>query len=334
MEDCEQFVAEWQGSGKSLETLVTLLRNRLTFIFHEISDEALVYTVFEVLNSRGLQVSWFDRLKSMLMAIVFESETGNSSESINEIHELWAKIYERVGLRLGLSPESLRFAATLRSPKRPYRPLGEEDAVGLLHGQSTEGPKQAIETTTWLKDVTGAVDKLTADRRKNAVTRIAQARMVAVAVHLRQDFTEDERAEILRRWESVTFRIYGMFDKDARTAVGDYVSLAWSIVNDSLSPDEVSERLSRIGRSFPIAEAVKELGRRDCYTDWTEELRYFLHKYEEHLAARAGQKFSNEQWQKIWEASAAKSIEHIRPQSWWTKKSVDPDLTKMHGSAT
>ena len=58
------------------------------------------------------------------MSIVFESETGNSSENINEIHQLWAKIYERVGLRLGLSTESLRFAATLKSPKRPYRPLG------------------------------------------------------------------------------------------------------------------------------------------------------------------------------------------------------------------
>ena len=331
MEDCEQFVADWQQDGKSLEALVTLLRNRLTFIFHEISNEALVYTVFEVLNSRGLQVSWFDRLKSMLMAIVFESETGNSSENINEIHELWAKIYGRVGLRLGLSTESLRFAATLRSPRRPYRPLGEEDAVGLLHSQSKEGPKQAIATTKWLNDVTGAVDELAADRRKNAVTRIGQARMVAVAVHLREDFTEDERTEILRRWESVTFRIYGMFDKDARTAVGDYVSLAWSIVNDHLSADEVFERLSRIGKYFPIAEAVKELGKRDCYTDWTEELRYFLHRYEEHLAARAGQKFSNEQWERIWEASAAKSIEHIRPQSWWTKKSSEPDPIKMHG---
>ena len=331
MEDCEKFVADWQHDGKSLESLVTLLRNRLTFIFHEISDEAQVYTVFEVLNSRGLQVSWFDRLKSMLMAIVFESQTGNSREHIKAIHELWATIYACVGLRLGLSTESLRFAATLRSPKRPYSPLGEEDAVSLLHSLSEEGSKQAIETTTWLKDVTKAVAMLADDRRKNAVTRIGQARMVAVAVHLRQDFTEDERAEILHRWENVTFRIYGMFDKDARTAVGSYVSLAWSIVKELLPSDEVLKRLSEIGESFPIAAAVEELEKKDCYTDWTEELRYFLRKYEEHLAAQSGQRFSNEQWERIWEASPASSIEHICPQSWWTKEGSEPDLTKMHG---
>ena len=115
MEDCEQFVADWQHNGKPLESLVILLRNRLTFIFHEISDEALVYTVFEVLNSRGLEVSSVDRLKSMLMAIVFESETGNSSEAINEVHELWAQIYRRVGVEVG--PEH-RIAPFRRHPAK------------------------------------------------------------------------------------------------------------------------------------------------------------------------------------------------------------------------
>ena len=49
--------------GKSLESLVTLLRNRLTFIFHEISDEASWYTpcsrysTAEVSRYRGSIVS-------------------------------------------------------------------------------------------------------------------------------------------------------------------------------------------------------------------------------------------------------------------------------------
>ena len=331
MEDCEQFVANWQRDNKPLETLVTLLRNRLTFIFHEISDEGLVYTVFEVLNSRGLAVSSFDRLKSMLMAIVFENETGSRSEIINQVHQLWAQIYGRVGLRLGLSTESLRFAATLRSPTRPNRPLGEEGSVSLLHGQSKGGPKQVIETTVWLRDVTNAVDDLTASRRRNAVTRIVHARLVAVAVHLGKQFNEPEKAKILRRWENVTFRIYGMFNKDARWAVGDYIRLAWSIVNEDLTVGEVLNGLSKIGESFPIDRAVEELAKADCYTYWQEDLRYFLHKYEEHLAEEAGQNFSNTQWDRIWESGPASSIEHIRPQSWWNKKSNEPDLTKMHG---
>ena len=330
MEECEQFVCRWQNANNSLVELVTLLKNRLTFILHQISDESLVYTVFEVLNSRGLDVSWFDRLKSMLMAIVFDS-SANSSEIIDTVHSLWTQIYGRVGLRLGLSTESLRFAATLRNPVCPSRPLGEEDAALVLYSQSRGGSDKVIETTRWLKDVTVAVDRLAADRRRNAVTRIAQARMVAAAVNLRQDFSASERSRIFRRWERVTFRIYGMFRKDARWAVGDYVRLAWRIVNDQLSSGETLKELSAIGRKFPVEDAVENLRDENCYTYWGEELRYFFHKYEEHLAREAGQDFDNEQWHRIWTASTARSIEHIRPQNWWISRGKESDEGKMHG---
>ena len=315
MEECEEYVNNWLSRNKSLETLVSLLKNQLTFVLHEIGDESLVYTVFEVLNSRGLVVSWFDRLKSMLMATVFDINTGSKDEFIDEVHLLWTDIYRCVGLRLGLSTESLRFAATLRATECPSRPLGEEEAALLLSSQSASGPTEVLETTKWLKDVTEAVDMLTADHRKNAVTDIVQARLVATALHLRGDLSGEEKDEILHRWENVTFRIYGMYNKDARTAVGDYVRLAWRIVNKNLNATKIKEELSAIGAAFPIAGAVKSLQSRDCYTARQEDLRYFFYRYEEHLADEAGLNFDNEQWSRIWEASAANSIEHILPQS-------------------
>ena len=326
MEDCEAFVADWQRNGNSIESLISLLNNRLTFVFYEIGDESLVYTVFEVLNSRGLEVSWFDRLKSNLMAIVFDSEDG-TIEVIDEVHQLWRQMYECVGLRLGQSTESMRFAATLWAPERPNRTLNPEDAARLLTDRSKSGPEEVITTTQWLREVTVAVDSLAADVRTGAVRRIAQARIVATAVNLRGDFTDDEREAILSRWENVTFRIYGMFRKDARWAVGSYVRLAWSIINEGLTADDVLDSLSDIGKEFPIAEAVDHLRKTDCYTYWGEELRYFQYRYEEHLAEKAGQNFKNEQWNHIWEGTAASSIEHIRAQSRWGN---EPDLTKMH----
>lgn len=331
MEECEKFVAEWRKEKGSLLELLILLKNRLTFVFHEIGDESVVYTVFEVLNSRGLDVSWFDRLKSELMAIVFESSTGNRDEIINEIHQLWTDIYACVGLRLGMSTQSLQFAATLRHPHyAPNRPLSEEDSAALLARQSKDGPAKVIEVTRWLKSVTETVDRLVADRRKNAVTRIKQARLVATAILLRQDLTEIEKVGLLRRWENVTFRIYGLFNKDARTAVGDYIRLAWNIVNKSPSYDDILKTLSSIGSAYPIEKAVDNLRKKDCYTGWQDELRYFFNRYEEHLAKESGQTFNNEQWNRIWEASAADSIEHIRPQSWWYSMGVEPYPENVH----
>ena len=328
--DCRGFVADWQAADKSLGDLVGFLKNRLTFVFHEIADEGLVYTVFEVLNSRGLDVSWFDRLKSMLMALVFEAENGNKSEIINEVHQLWTDIYRCVGLRLGLSTESLRFAATLRCLHCPSRPLGEEDATELLRNQATGGLDKVIEVTKWLKAVTEAVDRLQADKTRNAVTEIAQARMAAAAVYLRSDMAEAEKARILRRWENVTFRIYGMFRRDARTAVGEYVRLAWGIAKQGLSADQILKRLSDIGAEFPSGDAVEKLRRTDCYARWGDELRYFFYRYEEHLARRAGQNFNNQQWERIWQSSAVDSIEHIHPKSSWELLGREADPVQVH----
>ena len=56
--------------------LVILLKSKLYFILHVIDDEGSVYTVFEVLNSRGLEVDWLDKCKSMLMGIAFEKLKG------------------------------------------------------------------------------------------------------------------------------------------------------------------------------------------------------------------------------------------------------------------
>ena len=100
--------------------------------------------------------------------------------------------------------------------------------------------------------------------------------------------------------------------------------------NGSLSHDDILKRLSSIGSAYPIEKAVDNLRERDCYTGWQDQLRYFFNRYEEHLAKESGQNFNNEQWNHIWEASAADSIEHIRPQSWWYSIGFEPSPEDVH----
>ena len=315
MEDCEKFVLNWTEDGYSLPELVGHLKNKLTFILHELEDEGIVYTVFEVLNSRGLDVSWFDRLKSMLMGAIFETGSGNEEEVIDEVQTLWSEIYRIVGLRMALSTEILRFAATLKLSEPPNRLSGEEDAARSLLVLTEQRSDGVIEVSQWLKSVTEAVDELSEDVRLSAITRISHARLLAVAVSLNANLSQKEKEDVLFRWEKVTFRIFGMYNKDARTKVGDYVRLAWTILNENPSHDFLINALSEIGEGYEIEGAVKELERTDCYSGWREDLRYLLYRYEEHLAEEEGQNFDNEQWNRIWKSSTADSIEHIRPQS-------------------
>jgi hypothetical protein len=80
--------------------------------------------------------------------------------------------------------------------------------------------------------------------------------------------------------------------------------------DDSTEALEVAIRALGTGE-FAIKPAVEQLSNEDCYEAWEEELRYFMFRYEEHLSAKQGQTFSNEQWERIWENAPAKSIEHI-----------------------
>lgn len=315
MEECEAFVVSWTGKGQTLARLLALVKHRLQFIFHEISDEALVYSVFEVLNSRGLEVSWFDRLKSVLMGIAFEAQGEDSKEATDELHRIWGDIYACAGLHQDWSTEALRFAATLRSAEQPRRPLNEADSVEELRTKADRTARGAIDVSNWLLDVTRAVDRLRSDRRLDAVTDIVQARLLAVAILLRGDLSQADRDDLLNTWERVTFRIYGMYRKDSRTKVGDYVRLAWECKAESPTVEKIRAGIRAIGNDFPIAQAVEQLKDANCYEEWQTDLRYFLFRYEEHLAREGGAKFENAHWLHIWSVTPSRSIEHVYPQS-------------------
>lgn len=315
IEDCRRYVKKWKAQGRELLSLATLLKNKLYFLLHEIDQEKIVYTVFEVLNSRGLTVSWIDRLKSILMGMAFDLPKVNSAGVIKDLRTAWRDVYSVIGLRQGLSTESLRFAATLKVKSAPSRPLSEEDSVDALRADASGSAANVRKVATWLLDVTKACDVVMANMRMNAVTRISQARLLAVAIELRSDLSKMEKETLLSRWEKVTFRIYGMLGYDARTKVGDYVRLAWRVNNEKLSAAKISAAIGEIGRDFSINDAIEELQGANCYEGWETELRYLMFRYEEHLSKMRGMKFRNEQWEKIWLASPSESIEHIFPQS-------------------
>jgi hypothetical protein len=314
IEQCVEFVEKWQAKGESVLSLAALLKNRLYFLLHEINDEKTVYTVFEVLNSRGLVVSWLDRLKSILMGSAFELKKANQEGVISELHTTWRDIYSLIGLRQGMSTEALRFAATLHTEEAPSRPLGEQDAVDALRAKATNA-RRIRDVASWLLRVTQACDAVVANVRINAVTRISQARLLAAAIHLRDDIETPDRDKLLKRWEKVSFRIYGMLPNDARTRVGDYVRLAWQVINEDLDVDNIDTAIGEIGESFSIEDAVEGLRGANCYEGWENELRYLLFRYEEYLAKKQKMNFRNEQWEKIWMVSPAESIEHIWPAS-------------------
>lgn len=139
---------------------------------------------------------------------------------------------------------------------------------------------------------------------------------MACAILLTDSFTPEEKEIALNQWECVTFRIYGLCDKDSRTLVGDYTSLAHRVINGRINSFvELLISLLKLGEDYPVDEAVECIRKGNCYEGWETNARYMLCRYEEHLAKEHGAVIESDMWQQIWSASAAKTIEHIYPQT-------------------
>ena len=114
-----------------------------------------------------------------------------------------------------------------------------------------------------------------------------------------------------------------MCGTDARKEKPNYVRLAWKTWNEpECNADDILNDLKGLGANYDIEKAFSEVP--NCYTRWSEELRYLLYRYEEHLAKQQGLSLNNVQWQSIWDDSAANSIEHILPQSSGSREPLDP----------
>lgn len=316
--DCEEFVKRWVAQNETLIVLLKLLGNRLGFIFYILDDEGSVYTVFEVLNSRGLEVDWLDKCKSMLMGVLFEKlDASVAREHQQEVHQTWSKIYRVLGSRSVPGHEILRFAATLIQKDEPSKPLAAEAAFGFFRDLCMAQPTKVVEVSTWLCDVAASLDELCSNPRLAAVTDIAHARLLAVSLMQTDALNSSSRQEALALWEKISFRIFGLYRRDSRTAVGEYVRAAHKIHAGRLKTKEgILQAMRQIGKAFPVEQAVLERKKdADWYNGWEPDLRYFLHRYEEYLCDLEGGGVAPELWEQIWRSSPNTTIEHIHPQT-------------------
>lgn len=322
--ECAAFVDKLAGgnAGRILE-LTRLLKSRLTFVFYELEDEATVYRVFETLNSRGLVVDALDKCKSMLMAITAEKSAGRAkADVLDELHKTWSAIYKTIGLDEVDGEELLRFSATLWKKEDSSRVLSAADSLELLRTSCTSGDIETIHGATEnMLRVGTALRRVLAQPDKKAVTEIVHARLLAVAIDLAPGLTDAEKAVALEQWERVTFRIFGLNRKDARTKVGDYTRLACRVFAGrdplgrrylTLSLSAVLTALRTIGKDYPADQAADRLRTENCYEGWETELRYFMYRYEQHLAAA---KPNDVVWNAIWRDTAYRTIEHVFPES-------------------
>jgi len=318
--EINKFIAKWEKANRTLMDLLRLIRNRIGFVVYDTEDKYDVYTVFECLNSRGLTVDWLDKTKSALMGVAFEKSKSRevAVDQIKELNDQWANIYNEIAQYPVPGQEILRVSATIFIGKGIGRPLSAEESINSLRNYCTTAEK-TIEVTGWLHAVTEKLVKMHKSRQWAPITNILQVRILAVSLMLTDSLNDNERETALEQWECVSFRIYGLFNKDSRTKVGDYVRLAVYVMQKAEGVEnfnEIMKALRELGAEHPIKDAVDEFIREPKYYGFEEECRYILWRYEEYLADEQGAEINKELREDIWSArSPSETIEHIFPQN-------------------
>jgi hypothetical protein len=332
--DCRNFCEEW-GKTQDLLSLLRLVLQRLGFVVFDTEDSRVVYTVFEVLNSRGLVVDWIDKTKSVLMGRTYElsASPAATDAEMGTLQGIWGEIYREIAKEDLPGDEILRITATLYYGPGQGKPRSAEESLDLLRKECTsfEKPQQI---SMRLLDVARKLVELYGSPHLGPITEILHARLLAVAIKSAKGVNDEERRKLLEQWERITFRIFGLFNKDSRTKVGDYVRLASKIVSQDIETrtyNQIMAGLKELGSEYPIDEALAEgITGKDFYAR-PEECRYLLWSYEEHLAKVLGSSATVDLSEKvkIWKLRAFDSIEHIFPQTpavgTWTGKMKGDD---------
>jgi hypothetical protein len=320
IDSCMRFLKKWTTT-RDILSLMRLILHRLGFVVYDTEDTRAVYTLFEVLNSRGLAVDWLDKTKSVMMGKAYElgsSPTASQAE-IENLQKIWSQIYNELAKQDLPGDEILRIAATLYYGPGHGKPRPAEDALELLRSEC-KLPTSPTEISERLLAVAEKLTALYANTQLSAVTDILQARLLAVAITSTPNVTNQERTKLLDQWERVTFRIFGLFGKDSRTKVGDYVKLGYRILtnhHEAHTYSQIMIALKDLGGEYPADRAAEEgLIGKDFYES-ADACRYLLWNYEEHLAAELGfgATYDEQERAAIWKERASDSIEHIFPQN-------------------
>lgn len=320
IEGCSKFLKRWCDT-RDILSLMRLILHRLGFVVYDTEDSRVVYTLFEVLNSRGLAVDWLDKAKSVLMGKAYELATSPaaSQAEIENLQKIWSQIYNELAKEDVPGDEILRIAATLYYGPGQGKPRQAEDALELLRSEC-KLPTTSTQISERLLAVAQKLTALYANAQLGAVTDILQARLLAVAIMSAPAVDEQERKMLLDQWERVTFRIFGLLGKDSRTKVGDYVRLGYRILTnhaEARTYPQIMAALHELGSEYPVANAVEEgLVGRDFYES-ADACRYLLWNYEEYLTAQMGPGATYDEQERaaIWRERASDSIEHIFPQN-------------------
>lgn len=351
----EQLKIRKDKGEEYLRDLFDAIIRKLNFSFYPIEVESEIGMTFELMNSRGKDLSSMELLKNYLMYWVYRNIIDNSEKEdfTKIINKTWKEVYVNISKCNGSESQCLRIAWTLfvnYTPKNweGYSGFKSDDVIPLRN--FTKKSKDEVKDFL-LKFVDGLAliskhysaiikpnNNSSDEKELVLLTKIKNAGNIAnylpllVAVRIKRENSEienDEYIDFLKSIETFSYRVFLWEGKRSNAGLSKFYRWADDIFSSKHNLKSVTEWIYGTINWYSHENSFRKSLKEDFFEwyQWRRLLKYTLFEYE--LFLLKGKNKPKLNWEDLTDAT----LEHILPQkpdvnSNWLKKWSAEDRKK------
>jgi hypothetical protein len=341
-----------------LKDLFDAIIRKLNFSFYPIEVESEIGMTFELMNSRGKDLSSLELLKNYLMYWVYRNliHPSDKEDVTKRINKSWKEVYINIADCNGNENQCLRIAWTLYHSHTPkhwngYNGFKSIDVIPLRdfsHKSKEDTSNFIINFTTGLSGISKHYSKIIKPDKDSEINKeslwlskirhtgnIANYLPLIVATRkgvIENTISKEDYISLLESLELFSYRVFLWEGKRSNAGQSKFYRWADDVFSNKHSINEIIEWITGTINWYSNENGFrKELKERHGkWYYWKRLLRYTLYEYELHLLKTEG-KNSNPhlKWNDLTDAT----FEHILPQnpkenSDWKKDWLDDDINK------
>lgn len=323
-----------------LKNLFDAVIRKLNFSYYPIEVESEIGMTFELMNSRGKDLSALELLKNYLMHWVYRNipEEHEKENVTNLINKAWKEVYTNIAKCNGSETQCLRIAWTLyhsHTPKhwKGYKGFKNDDVVPLrnFNLKSKEETKTFIKRfSTGLAEVSShyaAIIKPTEETQisneykwlKKLENAGNIANFLPLLVAVRKSLLDEESSltqyiGVLQAMELFTYRVFLWEGKRSNTAKSKFYRWADDVFAKKHPVETITHWITGTIHQYSNENRFRKDLNEEFYDwyHWRRLLRYTLYEYELWLLQEEGKDAKPKlKWSDLSDAT----FEHILPQN-------------------
>ncbi len=343
----EQLKVRNDKGEEYLRDLFDAIIRKLNFSFYPIEIESEIGMTFELMNSRGKDLSSMELLKNYLMYWVYRNiiDSSEKEDFTKIINKTWKEVYVNISKCNGSESQCLRIAWTLFVSYTPknwdgYNGFKSDDVIPLRN--FTKKSKDEVKEFL-LKFVDGLAliskhysavikptDKTSDQKELVLLTKIRNAGNIAnylpllVAARIKRenkDVDDNEYIDFLKSIETFSYRVFLWEGKRSNAGISKFYRWADDVFSSKHNLKSITEWIYGTINFYSQENSFRKSLKEDFFDwyQWKRLLKYTLFEYELFLLDGKNKP------KLMWEELTDSTIEHILPQnpnsnSNWLKK--------------